>query len=536
MKKIIIILSLLSLWLFASGSAYAGENEAEDGEAFTAETSSFDSELNTRFEEDQLILEETETAGLAVTADAFELSEECLQVLADLYDGLSADDFNDELEEMLNSEDRDVQPVSLSPAGNSGFVTIYDTLCAYYDGQYRIVYPSMTRGVEDVYDHLKLWYERFAYHTSRFIGSEGVVYSPDGRYAAILNVRLAVVNALYYLDPIIIDLSTGEMILTATYADKLKEEDAGVFTTAAFSSDGRYFYYMLYGAFNTSKSRLCRYDLTSGETQICKTFEDNKEEGLEHNLYYPYLSELSDGSFMILNDGYKQSQTIGIARLSQQDEEWTADIQEHALPIKAFYPSRLDYSADSGYAVMTGRTMTGMQQFSIAFQAILPEEDYRGIEQYICIETDTNEAMLLSAEEYLELMVQLPSDRPAAAVEEAAEEDDEDAEEAVEEDSEGTEEEDSETSPILDFPCQVILNSVLSPDGQYLLLYTKNHIAYPMNHKLLLVRLSDLTVRQIQGIDAEEIGAALGNELYMEWNTDQLIIRMQDGVHSYQFK
>ena len=534
MKRILVILSLFSILLSASGFSYASENETEGEETLTAEISSFDSELDARFEEDQLILEETETAGLAVTVDAFELSADCMQFLSEFYEGLSIDDFNAELEEVLDSEDESIRPISLSPAGNSGFISISDTLCAYYDGQYRILYPSTKRGVEDVYDHLKLWYERFAYNASRFIGSEGIIYSPDGRYAAILNVRLAIVNAVYYLDPIIIDLSTGEMILTATYADKLIEEDAGVFTTAAFSSDGQYFYYMLYGAFSISRSRLCRYDLTSGETQICKTFEDRKEEDLEYWLFYPYLSELSDGSFIILNDGYKQSQNTGIARLSKQGEEWTAEIQEHTLPINAFYPSRLDYSANSGYAVMTGRTMTNRQQLSIAFQALLPEESYSGIERYIYIETDTNEAIPISADEYLELIRPLQEDRPAA-VEAAVEEADEDPEDA-DDNSEADAEENPEDSSILDFPCQVILNSVLSPDGQYLLLYTRNHIAYNLDHKLLLVRLSDLAVRQIQGIDAEQIGTDLGNVLYMEWNTNQLIIRLQDGFHSYQCK
>ena len=118
----------------------------------------------------------------------------------------------------------------------------------------------------------------------QLLGSEGVEYSSDGRYAAIFNTRISIEQMNFVFDPIIIDLSSGEIILTAAYPSKLKPgtyNDAGVVTTATFSSDGRYFYYILYGSFENGHIRLYRYDLFENTTELCM------ESG--ERIYYPHL-------------------------------------------------------------------------------------------------------------------------------------------------------------------------------------------------------------------------------------------------------
>lgn len=98
-------------------------------------------------------------------------------------------------------------------------------------------------------------------------------------------------RAQFILDPIIIDLSTGEMFLSATYGNRIMKEEAGAVTTATFSSDGQYLYYMLYG--NTAEFRtvLYRYNLQEKTTELCYSGSDLN--------YYPYLSETANGAFVV---------------------------------------------------------------------------------------------------------------------------------------------------------------------------------------------------------------------------------------------
>ena len=88
---------------------------------------------------------------------------------------------------------------------------------------------------------------------------------------------------------------------------------------------------------------------------------------------------------------------------------------------------------------------------------------------------------------------------------------------------------------LADFPYCVILNSVLSPDGQYMLVHTVKSDSDGNKYQLYLVRLEDLTVREVTGPDPEEI-SSMSSFRYMEWNTDQLIIYMKDGFRSYTFQ
>ena len=466
----------------------------------------YDPELDARFSEDRLIMADTKFAGLELSADAFVFSEESLRAM-DLTENEEElfGELEEGLKELREAPDQAPDPViSLSPRGDSGLILAGNVMFAYYHGEYRMIYPSEKRGTDDIYGNLEFCYNFLVSSQSHpLIGKEGVVYSPDGRYAAAFNAQRILSQGNGRTDPVIIDLSTGEMILTATYANSFKDEGFGMAVTAAFSSDGRYFYYLLYGNFENGRSALYRYDLESEVTELCRVYEYDEAHDVDYRLYYPHLEELPDGSFIVLNDSVKIEDVTGIVRTSFENGEWIVEQQEHTLPLRMFYPKRLDYSANSGYAVMSGAYMN-TQRPSYALQVFLPEEAFKGMDRYICMDKDTDTAKVLNADEYTEQMNDLTglADGSAGTV-------------------------------YYEPAYQYIVNTVLSPDGRYLLLLTR--VPERNETRLLLMRLSDLTVKPLQGIETDQI-MFVGNMEYMEWNTDQLIIRMNDGLHSYSFK
>ena len=82
-------------------------------------------------------------------------------------------------------QDGMVRLCSLSPAGNSGLATVGEhAALALYDGSVHVMYPSYERGAPDEYGNLqRMAKEDFRNH----IGDEGVVYSHDGKYAAVFH-------------------------------------------------------------------------------------------------------------------------------------------------------------------------------------------------------------------------------------------------------------------------------------------------------------------------------------------------------------
>lgn len=91
-------------------------------------------------------------------------------------------------------------------------------------------------------------------------------------------------------------------------------------------------------------------------------------------------------------------------------------------------------------------------------------------------------------------------------------------------------------------PFQVILTATLSPDGYYVLLNTIDHGSRDnpvTNRHLYLVRLDDLVIKEVRGIDPAsiQVGALGANyKPVIEWNTDTLIIGTTDGIQAYTFK
>ena len=482
----------------------AGLGDVADALGLTADQTG-DSELDIRFESGQLILEQTGIGGLEITADAFVFPEECLQYYMG-ESNVSPEEFYEEFEAEFNAmmasddADVDIQPISFSPSGNSGLIYLEGAVLAYYNGEYRLLYPSAERGVEDTNGNLEECTQRLSQRPQSYVGEEGIVYSPDGRYAAVFNYQNVLIYARMSADPMIIDLSTGEIILTDTSPNQLNMDGASAVTAAVFSGDGRYLYYLLYGRFDEKRVRLCRYDLEEEKTEICGDFEEG--------LYFPHLTELSDGSFLALNDSNKVREIMGIVNISEKNGKWTTEQKDYSLPLYYFYPRRLDYNVNSGYAVIRGlqRTMAFMQDF-FCFQVFCPEDGFEGLDRYLCMKKNADEIVVLTVEEYQTLIDETSAETADADLAEAQ----------------------------ADFPYCVILNSVLSPDGQYMLVHTLKTDSEENQYQLYLIRLEDLAVREVTGPDPEEI-SNISSLRYMEWNTEQLIIYMKDGFKSFTFR
>lgn len=429
--------------------------------------------LDAAFERNHLMLVETDFPE--VSADDFEFPDE-------LWEAVKLERLDDPTDSLRACEA--FSWFSLSPAGNSGILVADSNVICYYGGKYHVLFPSLTRGVEDVQGNLD---RVFHYVFPRLLGEEGVLYSPSGRYAAIVNCTEVLAKARYYFDPIIIDLSTGEMILTATYGNKLRREGSGAVTTATFSSDGRYFYYILYGNMSEYRTALYRYDLQESKTEFCYSGNDFN--------YYPYLSETANGAFVILRDTYSADEPNGVTAISCVNGTWVGAESAFDLPTQYWYCNRLMSSANSSYAFMPGK----ISSYSYyAFQRVRPDEDFAGLNQYHVISKGNNQIQSYRADELISLI--------------------------------------DGCQDVSSLPFQWILFAVLSPDGQYVLLNTSD--SSEMTRHLFLVRLEDLSMKEVHGIDPYEIPIGSLARSYppmVEWHTDTLIIGTKDGVRAYRF-
>lgn len=453
-------------------------------------------ELDLQFENSDLVLIEAETPE--IRAEDFEVSAEFWKAVeveepTDLYAELAA-----------NLGNAEFSWLSFSPSGNAGILLVNGvTPVAYHNGKYHIMFPSSSRGVADENGNLQ------KYASTRIqllLGDEGVVYSDDGRYAGIYSIDTTLINAHWFIDPIIIDLSTGEMILTATYKNKWREENVGAVAAATFSADGKYLYYVLYGRmtntdFNTS---LYRYNLESHETEFCYSGSDFT--------YYPGLIETQMGSFLILRDTMKTVEHAALCSIDHGKDGWTANEILFDLPLQYWNCNRLISSRNSGYVLALGR-VNGIRY---AFQCIKPDEAFSGLNQYVVVMKESDELEILNSAELYSVFEDMTK-KAATTTEKQA------------------------TVDML-LPFHAILSIKISPDGHYALLLTAEagigEEATATRH-LYLVRLSDMTMKEVSGVDPHNIlvGSLGANyKPIMEWSTDAILINTTDGIHSYKLQ
>lgn len=478
---------------FRKALVYSGNREEAENLGLVA-TEIRNADFDTAFKSDKLRL--VRTAFPSISADNFEFSDE-------MWEALDTEKPANPIAEVASViPDTEFTWLSLSPAGNSGILLADGTVICYHNGKYRIMYPSHARGVDDVNGNLA---KVFSTPMQMLLSDAGVIYSPNGQYAAIYNINYTLMKMQLVLDPIIIDLSTGEMILTETYGNKFREENAGAVTTATFSSDGCYLYYMMYGTMSENKSALFRYNLNTQQTELCYSGNDLN--------YYPKISETDDGSFIIIRDETKNNQPQGITRITCKNASWSGNDYMFDLPVKYWYSNRLLSSDNSEHTLLFGRSqMTDYSYYS--FQLFKPDEDVMRSNQYYALSKSGDKILTYTANEIISLFDDFNADASDA----------------------------EKVKYKLGLPFQIILASTISPDGHYVMLLSSDYGTEDnptSTYHLNIVSLDDLTVKEVTGIDPSDILFGTLGAKYapvIEWNTDTLIIGTKDGILAYQFQ
>lgn len=195
-------------------------------------------------------------------------------------------------------------PISISPDGKTALVSMFGALTIMNETAQIPVLPLTNRGVPDEYGNRAKMLSAVGVQHGRI----SVVWSPDGRYAAMINPRTVMTMARFEWDPLVIDLQTGEAFLPETTPSKFGN-GSGAAIAACFSRDGRYFYYALYGGGYEERYSILRYDLESGEKTLCYN-------GAEH--MYCAMWELPDGSLAI-NGSLEQHLSTGAINVYREE-------------------------------------------------------------------------------------------------------------------------------------------------------------------------------------------------------------------------
>ena len=484
MKRFTVLLLVLSLFV-TSASALGNSTPVQPAPAPAADPGApFD--LDAAFEAGSVALIETDTAGIEISADAVELPEA-------MWGALGIEKPADPaayIADLLAASEP--VPVSLSPAGNSGLFDLGGTPFAWYDGVFRPLYPDESRGVEDQYGNLA----RFSMlGPLRMIGEEGVVYSHDGRYAFFSNCRAGLDSAKSYIDPILIDLSTGEAFLPATYDSSPVAAGGSFVTTACFSADDRFFCYALYGSGHSMaqydpseilpyRTAVYRYDMETRSVSRLACANDMN--------YYPDLCETAGGMFIILRDAGARNPYSGITMFKPAAGGWFSEEKSFDLDQSVWSARSLLCSPASGYAVVWGTSR--LTKGSCVLKCFRPDEGFAGMDTYYFIHPDGS-ITGVTADGFMDML--------------------KDAENGAEP------------------ACLDISRIRLSPDGRYALVFGGNKAG----SSLLLIRLEDMAAVPVTG--AEPVTAAVSLRRYhyhpvIEWNNGNLIIATDTGIRTFR--
>lgn len=253
----------------------------------------------------------------------------------------------------LPTPDADMKPVSFSPDGRIGLYTTGSGLVLLHeDGSTQPLVINENRSAADTYGNLAKVVSRGA----QGIGNEGLVWSPDSRYAAIVNNARVVQMAQFIYDPIIIDTQTGEVFLLATYANAINKDNSGVMLTCTFSADSRYLYAVILGSLTDARFCLVQYDLATYEASVLHSWDEQT--------YWPHLAQLSDGSFLLLVDDSQLNDFAGLIHITRTENGYAHTVSEFTQRILFFRPQVMQYNAHSKHALLLSNANQGSNYYS----------------------------------------------------------------------------------------------------------------------------------------------------------------------------
>ena len=359
---------------------------------------------------------------------------------------------------------------------------IGDIPVSMYDSGYHVIYPS-ERGVEDVYSNLQDCYGRNSVFVN--LTSNGIIISNDGRYAVIPEYEYWLEKGMYLVNPFLIDLSTGEMFLTATYERKTRNSDSpwGAVMAACFSQDSGSMYYVLAGNSTEDACALYRYGIDSAETELCCS--------MPYSLSGSRMFECADGSLILMEDGYRRhtdDELPGLVRIRREGQEWKCEKQSFRQPYLTGEQA-FDYSDHSGYALACVGGHQARQKPGTEFTVFRPENEETFDWSY-AIQKGTNQIVRRQL---------------------------------------------SEQETVFDEEnCYRLNKMLLSPDGYYAAAYVSDRET--RTYRLFLIRLETLECVEVSGV-AQKYGAdALGFAPIMMWNLDGILLRGEGGTKLYRIR
>lgn len=352
--------------------------------------------------------------------------------------------------------------VSCSPDGSAEIYAGSNGLMILRkDGSMLPVVVNEARGVPDFYRNLEYVEKQGA----KVLGSEGFVWSPDSRYAAIVNQNAFVFQMRYNLDPVVIDMQTGDMFLLDAYASKSNQENCAVMLTCTFSEDSRYMYAVLTGGMKNRGFFLRQYDLTTLEATTLYAWQDMT--------YWPHLVQLADGSFLLLKDAVKRDEYTGLVHIINQGG-YAHTVTDFGQPVLSFYPRAMQYSPESGHALIFSSANQSMTSICTKLVYLRPDDSLDIPEEYWvvpslnadCIEVVNNASL------------------------------------------------DSLTNAVIRAMC-------LSPEGERALLLC----SVGNEFVLRILNLADGTLTPVTGVDSDTLmSCCRGNNPYMVWLGDVVIL------------
>ena len=357
---------------------------------------------------------------------------------------------------------------SLSPSGNSGLFRMNRGTVTYYNGKYIPPYPTDVHGYK-----IDLDKQTDYYRILDKLSDNSVVYSHNGRYASVFSYNNWSSTVLRRsIEPSLIDLKTGEIIVIGIFAD-VQNANPGYITTGCFSLDDKYFYYNVF-RIGEETNTLYRYCIETETSDECCSIPLMQ---VTANMY-----ETEDNH--LITAGLNINRDTEWLDITQTDGNWI--VCTKPFPLKSNYWSVSDflYSYKTGFGIMTHSTSSRSTWFLNFFNRNSTESN----ESSFGIVNSNDEFIVMSEEEFVSQV-------------------------------------DNTKGRFKDFGGFQIIRSIsLSPDGHFALILVGNK-----QSRIILVDLETKETCLINGIEETIKAAPLGPTI--EWNNDKLIVFTNQNQH-----
>ena len=243
---------------------------------------------------------------------------------------------------------------------------------------------------------------------NRWVGLEGLAWSPDGRYAVLTNSTYLFRTYKFIYGLYVIDTQTSEMLCLDTYSTNAMKDGASVLQ-ACFDNTGRYLYYMLLGqasADDEDRVSLMRYDMETGEK--AKLYGESLLDAT-----FPKLQTDAQGRLWRLRNYIASSDEYSGLNLYQADGEvWTTTTYSLSQPAKAIRPFYMEIAGDTGVMLAYIDSLNQSDQYTLPMR-FFPEETPEHFDEVLLIsgfDATRAEALCLSDEGSMDTLAAFDSE------------------------------------------------------------------------------------------------------------------------------